>query len=284
MLEQTADSLADLLGCVRAILGSWKTNEVDAEVWFRGESRGTRGLLPGIYRPENDSFNEMDLFCRFEALACSRVDRPHQDEWEWYFLAQHNGLPTRLLDWTANLFVAAYFAVERCAKGKTLGEMIWLAESEGGNDVETNASPTIWMLDANDLNRSTVGEAEIYVPGGQFTRYWLPDAVIKDKPREITDRDPGATVITNESPIALLPPRTNHRLIAQQGTFTLHGAGRQPLEHYYGREPGHRLARISIRPSRQAAMWRDLQLAGIHQFAVFPDLPDLAVHLKHVRR
>lgn len=77
---------------------------------FRGVANVDWELKPKVGRVGIETRNERRMLEFFVRDATAYIPDLPADNWERLALAQHHGLPTRLLDWTENALVAAFFA------------------------------------------------------------------------------------------------------------------------------------------------------------------------------
>jgi len=109
------------------------TDHARSSWWFRGVSDTSHTLVPSIgrnlrderwYEPTKprtiDHFTrEKRLLRAFQRRARLELRIPLESKLEWLAIAQHHGVPTRLLDWTPNPLMAAWFATNSKVDQKT---------------------------------------------------------------------------------------------------------------------------------------------------------------------
>lgn len=231
---------------------------------FRGIDVATWGLLTSLQRlPRNELGStrtiEHSLVRSFRKYASAGS---FDDKSEWYVLAvaQHNGLPTRCLDWTSSPFVAAHFA---CADEKY--------KDEDGS---------VWCLHAGalrDINRQSNKKA-----GSLKKIAWVYDTRLLERRFADLDaldksRKAGALMLLWE------PPSLDQRIANQTGLLSImNGAEDSQNEflHHHAKRFPDLLVRIVIKRSAKSEIRDMLDQNNLSERTLFPGLPGLCAWLK----
>lgn len=125
------DSLSKYIKTVEQIKIKSEKIGNKADLLFRGQ-REDYSLKPKLARLilKGDIIKiEKLMLEEFRRTCVPFSDYPPSDNWDLLSLAQHHGLPTRLLDWTFNALVALWFAVNQEPNGNKKG-IVWVLNAE----------------------------------------------------------------------------------------------------------------------------------------------------------
>jgi FRG domain len=263
--DQTVTSINELFNTV---LDIGRALPDARALWYRGHSCSGYTLIPALMRgvAAIDSVfdRERRLLTRFRQRSLPYWPTGYpQTDWEHMFAMQHHGVPTRLLDWTENLFVGLYFAVASDKHGEH-------GDEPNG---EPKCLPVIWCLDPVGWNR---GVPQLRDYGSEISVLTTADDELDPyKPESTRDR----LRKRQNTPVAVYGTHNTARIVAQRGTFTVAGKEIAALETFadiVGPEPV--LWRISIDSPREGIR-HDLGKLGFTETMIFPDLPGLAREL-----
>lgn len=258
-------TLDELTKAVRTIFRKSRTGW-----WFRGHPDASWHLLPKVWRGYDAQTERYLTNLFYQRAKLRHAQFPESNDYAgWLALMQHYGLPTRLLDWSDSVLIAAYFATR-------------YNRDILGNTPDRDAA--IWMLDPCRLNHAQ-GYERVFPPLNANSVAPLVLAAFKDesaaKPRRSRVSTAKSCRGMRYDVLAAVPVNHDLRMLMQQGAFTIH-ATPDPLNTRP--DCGSWLKKLVIPRNCVASISVSLDILGVRLSDVFPDLGHLAIDLTNMHR
>jgi hypothetical protein len=235
---------------------SWKEDlrRFRSDFAFRGMAQAAHTLPTSLKRLNGDYAELEGHLLRNLRKYAHRDAVPGDSVWNWLALAQHHGLPTRLLDWTYSPYVAMHFATEDVEQYEYDG-VIWCVDY-----VKTKELLPIKLKEILQKEGSNV-----------FTVEMLSSAA---KTLEGFERsDPADFVVFFE------PPSLDDRIVNQYALFSMMSNPATDLDQWLTDHP-ELYRRIIIPHSLKWEVRDKLDQANITERVLFPGLDGLSRWLK----
>jgi hypothetical protein len=213
--------------------------------YFRGHSSRDYCLVPSLLRKDVASFEiEHNLFHDCYARSPELL-RGGRSSWEALSILQHHGIPTRLLDWTESFAASLFFALT-------------------GDD---DSVPDVWIVNGFRLNQAAgvAKRGRIPLAGIDLFPDYEESFVRVDDRRKWPYR----------KPVFVQIPWSSERVTAQQGFFTIHPDA-TPLDEACPRW----VRKVEIPRDAVAGARRFLEITGVNEYVLFPDLQGLGNFLR----
>ena len=220
---------------------------------YRGLQDSDYGLTTTLNRL-GESHLEKHLLRNFRKYSQKELKSEYTSIWNWVALAQHHGLPTRLLDWTYSPLVALHFATADFTKFDKDG-IIWAV-----NYVDTKA----YLPDQLSL---VIEEEGSHI----FTAEMLDKAV--------TSLPELAHLKKDDFAVFFEPPSIDERIVNQYAVFSMMSNPNILISNWL-QGKNIRFFKIVIPASLKWEIRDKLDQSNINERVLFPGLDGLATWLK----
>lgn len=225
---------------VKDILTSFALKGCDTP-FFRGQSNPLWELLPGLAR------------CKWQGMR----DNPERDLYFDFVTQAGVLLPENNSSWS-NIFAMQHYGLPTRLLDWTETFSVALYFAIKNADKEA----TIWILNPFELNKVTLNQEVLIDPTDLAHTYY--------------EYYVGRTAKLEGNVVAMSPLRHNPRVFHQRAGFTLHDDLDVPLENLHPNV----VTKLILSEKGFPDAYNFLELAGVNEFTLFPDLDGLARELK----